>query len=144
MALRLSPPIEKTFILENTDKLYGTEGTQITVRQASQGQHERRQDLFAEMTSRIAGEGGQIEIVQRFSLPELHRIEAMLTLTACNIEDEDGKPLFKFRESKNGQSYLGMTDLEFREAWNKLPVDVAEEIHSKVTEVNISWGPEGT
>jgi len=143
MPLKLSPPIEKTFTLDKTDKLYGAEGTTVTIRQASQLQHERRQDLFASMQSRLTEDTGIVELVQRFNLPEVHRIEAMLTIIDCNIESEDGKPLFKFKKVSKTGSVLAMSEREFKEAWGQLPVDVATEIHEKILEVNPTWGASG-
>lgn len=143
MALRLNPPVEKTFLLEETNKNYESEGTSVTIRQASQGQFEKRQDLFAEMTSKFTNDPGLVEVVQRFSIPELHRIEAYLTLVDCNIEDEDGGLLFRISKDNKGHSYLNMTEKEFERAWAKLPVDVAAEIHEKVLEMNPTWGSRG-
>lgn len=142
MPLKLTPPIEKTFNLEKTDKLYESEGTTVTVRQASQLHHERRQDLWATMNSRFGGETDTVELVQRFNQSELHRIETMLTLVDCNIEDENGKPLFKFKKQGSSNS-LDMSEIAFRNAWGKLPVDVAIEIHEKVLEVNPTWSNQG-
>jgi|WetSurSiteA1Bulk_404760.scaffolds.fasta_scaffold08291_2 hypothetical protein len=140
MGLRLSPPIEKTFTLEEIDKKYGGDThTVITIRQASQMQHEKRQDLWATMKSRfLTGEPG-MEITQRFSIPELMRVEVYLTMTDCNIEDEDGKMLFTFKQDNKGRQFIAMDAGRFAEAWGKLPPDVCLAIHDKVIEVNPDW-----
>ncbi len=140
MGLRLSPPVEKTFLLEDIDEKYGGDTkTSITIRQASQLQHEKRQDLWATMKSRfLTGEAG-MEITQRFSVPELMRVEVYLTLTDCNIEDEDGKLLFTFKQDNKGRQYLAMDSARFAEAWGKLPPDVCAAIHERVMEVNPDW-----
>lgn len=142
MPLKLKPPVEQTFPLEKTDKLYGSEGTIVTIRQASQLHHERRQDLWATMNSRYSDGTDTVELIQRFNQPELFRIETMLTLVDCNIEGENGKPLFKFRKEGNSQ-VLSMNEGAFKEAWGQLPVDVAAEIHEKVLEVNPTWSNRG-
>ena len=49
-----------------------------------------------------------------------------------SIEDENGEPLFKFP----------LVEKDFVKAWNRLPIFVANEIHSKVLEMNPTWGGE--
>jgi len=51
--------------------------------------------------------------------------------------------LFNVRKDKKGNTYIDMTESEFNAAWAKLPVDVTEEIHDKVLEVNPLWGARG-
>ena len=134
MALKLSAPIEKDFTLDKTDEAFGTEGTRVRVRQATQAQHERRASLFATLIREYPeGETNNVRFVQRFSLPELIRIEAYLTLISSNIEDENSRPLF----------YEGMNETQFSRSWGRLPPAVAIEIHDKVLEVNPDWRPEG-
>ncbi len=134
MALKLSAPIEKDFVLEKTDEMFGTEGTRVRVRQATQAQHERRASLFATLIREYPeGDMNNVRFVQRFSLPELMRIEAFLTLIDSNIEDENSRPLF----------HEGMSEAQFSRSWGRLPPAVAIEIHDKVLEVNPDWIPEG-
>lgn len=143
MAFKLKPPIVETFHLERTDMEFQevtnedvVQHTTITVRQASQAQHERRSDLFSKMTSRMGGDADVVEVISRFSYPELMRIEVFLTLQDCNIEDEDGSPLFKFERGI-------ITEKDFNRAWGKLPPLVANEIHEKVLKLNPTWGKLG-
>jgi hypothetical protein len=137
MPLQLKPPVEETFELKETDKLYASEGTTVTIVQASQRQHEKRQNLFANMRSRWTDDDS-VEIIQRYNQPELHRVETMLTMTACNILAENGKSLFKFKNDK-----INMTDQDFADAWGILELSITSEIHSKVLEVNPTWANRG-
>jgi hypothetical protein len=143
MPLQLQIKLEKIFELKRSDEKYGGEGTTVTIRQASQYQHEKRQEIFSNMRSKYSTSGDDVEIFQRFNALELHRLDVRLTMADCNIIDEEGKPLFKFAKDNKGRSYLSMTDPEFDKAWGLLPIDVADEIYEKVIEVNPSWSPSG-
>ena len=143
MPLQLTAPIEKEFVLDKSDELFGCEGdpTRVTIKQATQAQHERRSDLWAEMTQEVFGDRSapdSVRLIQRISLPELHRIEAYVTMTGSNILGKDGEPLFKFKDGK-----MVMTEPEFNLAWGKLHPEIVNEIHEKIIEVNPTWGPQG-
>lgn len=143
MPYRRDLPLVKEFTLDKSDILYGVTGeaTKVRIRQASQAAHERREALYAnvirEMRSAVDGQEDTVRLIQHFSLQELKRIEVMLTLAGCNIEDERGKHLFDFTEDHV------KSESQFREAWGSLPPIVCDEIHEKVLEVNIDWNPEG-
>jgi hypothetical protein len=132
MPLKLVKPIEKEFVLEKTDKEFGIEGghTTVRIRQASQGQCDAR-DVFRSDSTRIF-DGNQLTVLQNFSSKRLHCREVELTLIACNIEDENGEPLFSFI---NGE----VDPTTFEERWALLAPLVAEEIHEKVLEINPFW-----
>lgn len=141
MPLKLMAPIIETFVLEETDKLFENAGepTTVTIRQATQMQHEKRQSIFATMEQTMPVNSEEAPLMRhRFVAAELARMETYLTLVDCNIENESGKPLFKFRKDDKG---LEMTTSEFKEAFGQLPLIVANEIHSKVLEVNDGWKP---
>lgn len=145
MALKLTAPIQQDFVLERSDAKFKNEGepTMISVRQATQGQQERRAGVFAEIQRVIENQdvfgSAAISIRQTWSMEELKRVEVFLTLAACNISGPDGKPLFKFND--NGS--LKMDEGTFRDAWYQLPPSVADEIHEKVLEVNLMWSGRG-
>jgi len=144
MPVKLIAPIEKDFVLERTDLAYENEGdpTKVTIRQATQEQNERRSLIHSEVTQIISARssfGDDLQLRQKWSVEELKRVEVYLTLIGCNLEDEEGKSLFRFK-SLNGHSDLDMTENEFKKAWGRLPPDIAQEIHEKVLEVNLSWG----
>jgi hypothetical protein len=147
MPLKLIAPVYKTFSLDRSDEKYGTDGepTMITVKQATQAEHEQRQQLFATLERKFREtEPDEVSLVQTVSMEELKRLEAWLTLVECNINDEKGKDLFPSVKGKNGIPRLKMTRQQFNQAWGKLPPDVAAEIVDNVLEVNIIWaGKEG-
>lgn len=132
MALKLTAPIEKDFILEKSDKEYKNDGapTTVTIRQATQGQHERRNQLINTFNREY--DGISVTVSQNFSPEDLYRLEVELTLVGCNIDDVDDKPLFIFKGNF-------VEPASFKKGWAKLPPIVAEEIHSKVLEVNPLW-----
>lgn len=140
MPLKLTAPIEQDFILTRSDEALESTGdpTQISVKQAAQGEYERRQHMFSEWVNSYDPQTGQNQVVQRLNVELLKRLEVFLTLTSCNIESETGKPLFRFKNNK-----VSMSELEFDKAWAKLPLVIATEIHEKVLEVNPTWDSEG-
>lgn len=149
MPLKISLPIEKDFILERSDLAYDNDGepTRVTIRQATQAQNEKRSHIYSEVTNVInrglEDMNAEVQLRQHWSLEELKRMEVFLTLVDCNILDENGSQLFRFR-SDGKRQVLHMTAREFAEAFGKLPQDIALEIHEKVLEVNPSWdGPLG-
>jgi len=136
----------KDFTLDRSDLAYGNEGeaTKVTVFQATQAENERRALVHSEVTQIINAQSSmdaELRLYQKWSMEELKRIEVYLTMVGCNILDRNGNDLFRF---KNGDdhAHLDMTEAEFRKVWGKIPPDVAQEIHEKVLEVNITWaGP---
>jgi hypothetical protein len=150
MPIKLSAPLEHEFTLDRSDKLFGTDGesTRITIRQATQEQKEKRDVVFSTITrimSSVTSPDDEVALRQRWSWEELKRVEVFLTLVSCNLLDENGSPLFKFKNDKNGHQNLDMTDVAFRDAWGKLPPEIADEIHENVRSVNLTWaGPLGS
>lgn len=148
MPIKLNAPVVQTFTLEDTDRKYGGEGdtpTTVTIRQATQAQHEQRQQLFATLERKYNDlEPDQTSLVQTANTEELKRIEVRLTLIESNIVRDDGKkPLFVSKKGKDGLPELDMNFYEFDQSWGLLPPDVAREIHAKVVELNSMWGPRG-
>ena len=142
MAFKLAAPLVKRFELEETDAKYGIEGdpTYVIIKQATQEQNEIRQQMFAQFNRvfDFAEEGDKVELKETRNFLVLARTETYLTMIDCNILDENGNALFKFKKD-GSNSVLDMSDLEFKKAFGKLPGDIAQEIHKKVREVNISW-----
>lgn len=140
MPLKLAAPLTETFVLERSDELVESEGdpTVISIRQASQGEYERRQQMFSEWSRGFDPISGEERVVQRLNVEMLKRLEVYLTLSDCNIQDEKGKALFKFRNDR-----LAMSELEFNRAWAKLPLVTANEIHACVLKVNKTWDGSG-
>jgi hypothetical protein len=131
---KLIAPIEKTFALTRTDELFDSDGTVVTVRQASQAQHELREamwDTFVreERTDDELPDGVAVRYEQKFSFLELMRVEAQLTVVESNIMTLDDSQLF----------WRGMSKAQFDKAWGQLPAAVCSEIHAKVLEANPDW-----
>jgi len=132
MPVRLLPATKSTYRLEKSDVEYKTDTpTIIEVRLATQGAVEARNELFAEFKREY--EGSKVTVSQRLSFDDVRRKEVFLTLAACNIETEDGKPLFVFSNERLDD------EGKFKNAWNQLPPMVASEIHEKVLESNVVW-----
>lgn len=146
MAIKLSAPIFKIYELTELDKKYNNEGdpTRIIIRQATQAQHEQRQQLFATLERRYNDlSPDETTLIQTANIEELKRLESYLTLCECNIMNADGESLFPSKKDKDGISSLSMSRGQFDRAWGTLPTDIASEIHNKVIELNIMWGPQG-
>lgn len=140
MPIQLAAPLEKEFKLVQSDEDYGKKGdepTTVLVRQAKQGEHERRAALFAQIVREQVRNAPEevVRFVQHFSFEELKRLEVFLTLKACNIKKEDGSFLWDY--DKKGY----ITESKFNEGWALLPVSVAKEIHDCVLAVNVDWNP---
>ncbi|MCE5295125.1 MAG: hypothetical protein LLF94_11010 [Chlamydiales bacterium] len=140
MPLRLSTPILQDFILERSDKHFEPigEATKVVIKQATQLDHERRSHLLSQNERIFDPNPGEVRVKSNWSMEELKRLEVYCTLAGCNIEDKDGKPLFKFTES-NGVPTLDMNMREFEIAWGSLPALVANEIYECVLRVNFDW-----
>jgi hypothetical protein len=139
MALKLTAPIKKEFILEKTDEAIPSEGepTTVTIRQATQGDNEFRNELFAKFQREYDTAGG-VKVTQDISFDSIRRREVYLTLCGCNIMGENGESLFKFNAAGK------LTDeVAFRRAWSQLEAITANEIHEKVLEMNPMWRSDG-
>jgi hypothetical protein len=143
MPLKLLAPLYEDFELTRTDEKYGEpngEPTTVTVKQAAQHEHERRQLLFSKLERSFSDlKPDVVTLVQDIPMEELKRLEVWLTLCESNILDENGKELFPSKKGSNGHPRLSMSQTAFNEAWGKLPPDVATEIHDKVLKVNKIW-----
>ena len=138
MPFKLIARTKETFHLELTDKKYNPDGeeTTVTIRQAAQAEHEERSKVFSEYMRELTRDSESDRIVFNYSQPAIMKKEVYLTMTGCNIEGANGKPLFRF---KDGTVRGGMTYAEFSIAWGELPTDTAAEIHKKVLLVNPDW-----
>lgn len=140
MPIRLELPLVKEYVLIESDAAYGIVDTptRVSIRQATQGGHEKRAALFSNIIREWSNNTDGFRMVQRFSFEELKRIEVMLTLAACNILDPEGNSLFKF----NDKGFI-TDEAAFKKAWDALPPMVAAEIHDKVVDLNVDWRPSG-
>jgi len=137
MAGKLKIALEQSFDLPKTDALLENvgdtaEASKVTIVQATMGQHDKRMALWAEFKRSVTedADGKEFfEVTQRVSPADVRKLEVLLTLKACNLEDHDGSILFKFP----------LKEKEFSLAWAKLPPLVADEIHEKVLALNPLW-----
>ena len=104
--------------------------TSVWIRQARQGQHARREALFAK-TKVQRGDDGVTEVYEWPT--ELSRLECCLTFEDANIIGPDAKPMFR----------KGMAESEFNKAFDDLPPELAQEWHTAVRQVNRQWGWSG-
>lgn len=143
MTLKINPPLLKEFHLEETDKLYGDDATKtlVTFRQATRGDEEARNRLFAIVEKQYKKDSDNEDVVSYMSdisMDDVYRREVFRTLVASNIMESDEKELFLF---KNGS--LNMSENEFTKAWGKLPWEAAQEMIKCNHEVNVQWAPSG-
>lgn len=145
MPFKLIAPVSEEFKLSAIDEEYSENNldktpTIVVIRQGTQSDNEKRSKIISR-TTQILGvvDPGETKIQSDWSYEELKKREVMFTLIDCNIEDYDGKSLFKFRKDGDGQNFLDMSIGEFDKAWGKLPPSVASEIYRCVLEVNVDW-----
>lgn len=140
MALKLQPPLIREFILSDADRASGLEvdgePTKVSIRLANQGEVEKRDQTLT--SYRRQYDGQTVTVSQEVFYDEVERLEVELTLAACNILDEDGKPLFAFKHDR-----VESHD-KFVAAWNKLPPAYAAAIKEAVKTQNDNWGPLGS
>lgn len=143
MPIQLLAPLYKTSVLERTDIKYGNEGepSTVTIRQARQHEHERRQELFKrlERNWNSTEDNDSVRLIQEISLVAVWREEAWLTMCECNITGPDGKLLFPSKNGRDGHPELMMSKGAFAEAWGQLFPDIVEEIVEKIHDVNLLW-----
>lgn len=113
----------------------------VTVRQATTGDLVHMDNLFKEQTQIWEdGDYGTIQLKKEFNPQEIKRERAFLTMVGLDVEDEDGNPLFRFKDTPNG-SVLAMSRGEFIRAWDLLPPLLTEEIHDYIQLMTPAWNP---
>ncbi|PJF45110.1 MAG: hypothetical protein CUN55_00540 [Phototrophicales bacterium] len=127
-------PVIKDFQIELPEGV-----ANITIRQARTGDVMRRGEFFAESTLIYDdAQVGRAELKQKRNSYEIRAFEVQATLVGADLEDEEGNPIFRFREGKNGPE-LNMSDREFLAAWGALPVHITDAIYDCVLEMNPMW-----
>ena len=124
---------QKTFILDVSDRELGNEGepTKITVSQATEEQREVRRRVLE--IARLTWDMKLPPDIGSVGPSSVKFAEVFMTLKACNLSTEDingERPLFDFPLSDF---------IEFRRSFLYLPPILADEIHSKVLELNPWW-----
>jgi hypothetical protein len=134
MPIKLKSPLEKEFPLEKSDAELGTTdgASLVTIRQATEGDYILVRDLTSEY--KRSWDGKSIVSIQRISYDDIRKKQVYLTMSSCNIMDENGKdPLFKFSNKRLS------SETEFNASWYKLPPVIADEIHEFVLQMNPLW-----
>ena len=142
MPLQLEGPVIKEVQLVRSDDLFGntTDPTVVTVRQGTMLDVERRAAATERRTTIYEQDDERVKVENTWNYASLQRLETFLTLASCNIRDENGDELFKFKRDKDGINRIAMSEDAFTRAWGKLPVTVAQEIHEAVLLANPTWG----
>lgn len=112
---------------------------EVTIKQASTGENIRINELFSEQTQIWDDAAfGQVQLKRKWNPEALKRYRVYLTLCGCNLTDEEGNDLFRFRNTKRGPE-LAMGQNEFFEIWDALEPALTAEIHQRVLEMNPQW-----
>lgn len=136
-------PVTQLFTLVKTDEAYGneqaeTDPTTCVIRQASNGDNEKRSQMWDIVNHKFSLEDGNM-VMQTIDYGKLRRLEVFLTLADCNFLANDGKPMFRFKDGR-----LDMTQDEFDRAWGSVTDKTfCDEVHEKVIEVNTTWNTTG-
>lgn len=120
---------------------FGDDPFAVSIRQARTGDAVQLGNLFSE-TTRVWDDAdfGPIQLKQKWNQMELQRMRAYLTMVACDLEDENGDPLFLFRTGKHGPE-TSMGRDAFNQVWDSLPQELTDMIHECVIKANPQWGP---
>jgi hypothetical protein len=138
---RLIVPTSKEFSLI-IDSRYAdrrvdeTDPIVVSFKQATEATNLKRQEYLARPIKRMweKGQEGDDQYREEFSLTSFGKrmaVDVYLTMTTCNITDEDGKPVFSGKEK---------TFEEFSAKWGRLWPEWAEEIYGACLKVNPTWG----
>lgn len=146
-------PLEKKVPLNLPTDEDPAQIAEVSVRQATMSEQEQIADLISRDQRVYEYDENEKVAKQRFqsgyNYLELRRLQAYLTLTACNLDLPDAsdptniekaKPLFRFQRIDN-KMRVSMTPSEFQTAWGSLPNHWVEAITNAVYEVNPQWNP---
>jgi len=116
----------------------------VTIRQARTGDVIKLGDLFSDQTRTWDDDAGEmVKLTQKWNPAELKRERAFLTIVGLDLEDENGNPIFNFKEDDTYGASLNMSRLKFIKVWDALPAEYTEEIHNWIVQVNPQWGMDG-
>lgn len=136
-----SLPLSETFSLESDPEKQAT----VTVRQAREEEHIRRQDLFSRITRVYENENesayNRVRIEMDQNSLRLRRMECYLVLEdVSGVLNESEKELFQSTGGVQGKLVRNaMSQGEFERAWGMLDEETATEIHGYVMKMNPMW-----
>lgn len=109
-----------------------------TYRQPSRHQVALHQQLIGRDSRALSTNEG-MAFINPVTVEEAKAVEVWLTLIDCNLEDNKGKPLFKFAK-RGDKTELNMTWEEFWAAWGKIAEPkVAQALWEGAMEVAPDW-----
>lgn len=131
----LSKPTVIDFVLDYVFEETPDEPGHVSFRQARAGEQRRLANLNAEQTQTWDDTSlGKIQLTRRWNPEDIKQFRVFLTMAGCDLANEDGAPLFRFKEGR-----LSMAQAEFLAAWDTLPVELANELHQKCLVANPQW-----
>jgi hypothetical protein len=141
MAFKITKPIYQTFRLDYYDPQQPDAFIEVSFRQATTGDDVRVNNLFTRHRQIWNDKNvGEMALERDWNIREVMRFRCYLTMVACNLVDEDEKPIFRFKETRDGPR-MDMEQLAFNAAWDSLPAGITDEIYEKCLEVNEYWNP---
>lgn len=106
----------------------------VSFRQATEATNILRQELLARPITRMWEDDQYREEFNLTPFGKRMAVDTFLTMTSCNVEDEEGKRLFNFkRKGKTFEEYV-------TQEWGRLWPEWAEVIYTACLKVNPSWG----
>jgi hypothetical protein len=131
-------PIETEFELEWKPEGYDGDPGHVTFRQATVGDQEAFEKKFGHNKQIYNPVEGAFERHWDWVPTERLRMQVYLTMSACDLEDEEGKALFEFKEV-DGVNRLAGTESKFAKAWGAFPGELADEFEQKMLDANPQW-----
>lgn len=115
----------------------------FTVCQARNSQDILRNEVVGRVTRLMDVSDGRPRLQFDQNDLRLYAREVYLTLSAVSgVKNEKDEEVFKSEKDPDGIYRVNeaMSEEEFLNAWDKLPKEAREEIHTRVREVNPQWG----
>ncbi len=132
-------PVHQTFKLDYFDPEQPDAAIEVSFRQARTGDDIRVSSLFSKQRQIWNDKNvGEMALERDWNMREVTRFRCFLTMTGCNLVDEDGNAIFKFRETRDGPR-MDMDQQSFNIAWDSLPTEITNEIYQKCLLVNEHW-----
>lgn len=140
-------PIEKTFVIykdvegNTLPGLSIEDPIEVTFRQATRYEISDRQSRLSDASSSIITWEGDVAQNRIKNATQTYRqsLDLFLTMTACNIQSEDGKPLFQFGDNKRGKRAVD-SQSEFDKKLCLLDPTWVDEMYDRCLFVNPDWG----
>jgi len=136
---KLLVPIEKEFTVI-AKGISEDDPIVVSFRQANEALNLRRQEMLAKPITRSWENEAYQEQLNFTPYSRRMATDVWLTMTACNIEKQNGEPLFTFHDLNGTKKITDKTMDEFLKKWGQLAPAWAEAIYEKCLLVNPTWG----